>query len=168
VTPGTREVLAHLASVFAAPYRVLGASAGSFGDDGAVVRAYEAARTFGELALAARETLGEVREPFAPVAVVLERAVGEDPSGRLALYALAVVVGPRLLVSLRDARAVVDADAVDLLDHASDLVVGQIVAIRDLAGSRHDDEDARLARVARSLAEDLDAAGYADSLGVGR
>jgi hypothetical protein len=168
VTPETCEVLAHLASCFAAPYRVLGERAGSFDDDGAVVRAYEAARAFGELTLAARERLGEAAEPLASVAAVLERAAAEDPSGRLALYCVAVVVGPRLLVSLRDARALVDADAHDLLDHASDLVVAEIVAIRDLAGSRPSDGDALSPRAARALGEALDAAGFTDSLGVGR
>jgi hypothetical protein len=165
VTPRSRDVLAHLASCFVVPYRVLGEAAGTFSDDGAVVRAYEVARTFGELALAAREELGEMPEPLGPLEAVLTQSVDEDPSGRLALYCVAVVVGPRLLVSLRDARGEVDEGTRRLLDHASDLIVAQIVAIRDLAGARDSDPSAGPA-AARALGEALDGAGYAESFGV--
>ncbi|MFI5035884.1 MAG: hypothetical protein ACHQFZ_06740 [Acidimicrobiales bacterium] len=168
MTPRTRDVLAHLGACFAAPYRVLGAAAPAFSDDGAVVRAYEAARACGEVALAIGDRLGQPPPPLAPVAAVLSSAVEQDPTGRLALYALAVVVGPRLLVSLRDARGEVDEDAVGLLDHASDLIVGEIVAIRDLAVSRPDAPSGADRGAARALAEALDGAGYAESLGPDR
>lgn len=168
MTPEARRIVAHLASCFAAPYRVLGAAAPTFSDDGAVVRAYEAARAFGALGLEARDLLGEGAEPFAPASAVLARAAGEDPTGHQALYGLAVVVGPRLLVSLRDAREKVDGAARGLLDHASDLVVGQIVAIRDLAGRRGDGGGGPGPGAARALGEALDAAGYAESLGIDR
>jgi hypothetical protein len=168
VTPATRAVLAHLGSCAAAPYRVLGEAAPTFGDDAAVVRAFEAARAFGAVALAAREALDEPVEPSALVSEVLTRAVRADPSGRLALYGLAVVVGPRFLVSLRDAREVVDDEARGLLDDASDLVVAEIMAVRALAGTRGDVEDVATVRAARALGEALDAAGCAESLGLGR
>jgi hypothetical protein len=168
VTSPSDQVLAHLGSCFAAPYRVLGEAAPTFSDDAAVVRAYEAARAFGELALAIAERLGRPVEPLGAVAEVLARAVAEDPAGRLALYCVAVVVGPRLLVSLRDARGRVDEDARGLLDQASDLVVGEIVAIRDLAVASSGAEESPGPGAARALGEALDAAGYAESLGTDR
>jgi hypothetical protein len=167
VTPHTREVLTLLASCFEAPYRVVGEAAAIFSDDGVVVRAYETARTFGELALAARERLGGPSEPLGPLAAVLARAVDEDATGRLALYCVAVVVGPRLLVSLRDARDEVDEKERDLIDHASVLVVREIVAIRDLAASREEPDAGPGPGAARALGEALDGAGYAESFGRG-
>jgi hypothetical protein len=41
---------------------------------------------------------------------VLRRAVAGDDSGAMVLYAMAMVVGPRLLVSLLDARAALSPD----------------------------------------------------------
>jgi hypothetical protein len=166
VTPHAREVLSHLASCFVAPYRVLGEAAATFSDDGVVVRAYETARTFGELALAARERLGVPSEPLGPLVAVLTRAVDEDATGRLALYCVAVVAGPRLLVSLRDARDQVDERDRDLIDHASDLVVREIVAIRDLA-ARDEPNAGPGPGAARALGGALDDAGYAESFGLG-
>ncbi len=163
----TRACLAHLGSCFAALYRVLGESAPRFEDDASVVRAYEASRAFGELTLATRDAIDRPVEPLDVLADVLGRAVADDPSGRLALYCLAVVVGPRLLVSLRDARGVVEESAAALLDDASNLVVSEIVAIRDLAGAPGERDAATGPGAARALGEALDDAGYADSLGVG-
>jgi hypothetical protein len=163
----TDRVLAHLASCFVALYRSLGAAAGSFSDDAAVVRSYESARAFGELALALRTRLGEGSEPLEPLTRVLESAVRDDPSGRLALTCLAVVVGPRLLVSLRDARGVVDEGDRGFIDHASDLVVSEIVAIRDLAATREDLGAGPGPRALHAFNEALDDAGYAESFGVG-
>lgn len=167
MTPETRAILAHLGACAAAGYRVLGEAAPTFSDDAAVVRAYEASRALGEIALSVREAIDQPVEPLALVAEVLTRSVTLDPTGRLALDCLAVVVGPRLLVSLRDARAGVDPDATALLDFASDLVMGEIVAVRDLAAPPDDVVDAARARAARLLADALEAAGYADSLGIG-
>ncbi|HVB70315.1 MAG TPA: hypothetical protein VND83_02280 [Acidimicrobiales bacterium] len=163
----TRGVLAHLGSCFTAPYRVLGAAAGTFSDDGAVVRSYETARVFGELALATRERLGEGSEPLEVLLEVLDGAVEGDPTGRLALYCVAVVVGPRLLVSLRDARDVVDDDARGLIDHASDLVVAEIIAIRELASAREDPDAGPGPGAVRALNVALEGAGFAESFGVG-
>lgn len=86
-------------------YRGLGEAAPRAGEDAAVVALYEAARTVGEAALAWRERLGG--EPAAPLAAIVEAfaaAAGLDPSGRLSLAVATSLVGPRVLVSLRDAR----------------------------------------------------------------
>jgi len=161
------RVLAHLASCFVALYRVLGAAAGSFGDDAAVVRSYESARVFGELALSVRTRLGEGAEPLEPLARVLESAVRDDPTGWLSLTCLAVVAGPRLLVSLRDARDAVEAGDRGFIDHASDLVVSEIVAIRVLAAAREDLGAGPGPREVHAFNVALDDAGYAESFGVG-
>lgn len=163
----TRACLAHLGSCYAALYRTLGEAAPGFGDDASVVRAYEASRAFGELTLATRDVLDIDVEPLDVLVGVLARAVAEDASGRLALYCVAVVVGPRLLVSLRDARGVVEESGRAMLDHASNLVVGEIVAIRDLAGASSGIGASPGPGAARALAQALDDAGYADSLGLG-
>ncbi len=86
-------------------YRGLGEVAPRAGEDGAAVALYEAARMVGEAALAWRERLGD--GPAAPLAVIVETfeaAAGLDPSGRLSLAVATSLVGPRVLVSLRDAR----------------------------------------------------------------
>lgn len=168
MTPATRAVLAHLGSCAAAPYQVLGEAAPSFSDDAAVVRAYEAARGFGEVALAVREALDEPVAAQGVVRDVMARAVGADPTGRLALYCLAVVVGPRFLVSLRDARPEVDEEARAVIDRASDLVVGEIMAVREMAGHSGGLDEATLLRSARALTQALEDAGFAESLGTGR
>ena len=64
------------------------------------------ARAFGEVALSMREYTGSspasaARRSFD---AVLRHAWREDQTGALALYAMPMVVGPRLLVSLRDAH----------------------------------------------------------------
>ncbi len=166
MTP-TREVLAHLGSCFAAPYRVLGEAAGTFSDDGAVVRSYETSRVFGELTLATRDRLGEGSAPMEVLVEVLDRSARGDPTGRLALYCVAVVVGPRLLVSLRDAREVVDDDARGLIDYASNLVVGEIIAVRDLASARDEVDTGPGPGAVRALSEALEGAGFAESFGLG-
>ncbi|MGH9020022.1 MAG: hypothetical protein ACRDV0_03280 [Acidimicrobiales bacterium] len=156
------DVVERLGAICLAPYRVLGAAAPLLTNDAAVVRAHELARGFGAVALAVRERLGRDLQPDPLVERVLARAVGDDATGAFALYALAVVVAPRLLVFLRDARARVEGDDRELLDRASDLVVGEIVAIRDLAGLLGDAGQWRTS--ARELTDEMDAAGFAESL----
>ena len=111
----SRETLEHLFSCFDTMYRVLGASAPNFSDDAYVVRTYESARALGEVALRFREYLGEVDpEPVPALADVLLVAGGADPTGAMSLYCLAMVAGPRVLVSLRDAREYVEFNEEEL------------------------------------------------------
>ncbi len=86
-------------------YRGLGEAAPRAGEDAAAVALYEAARAVGGAALAWRGRLGdEPAEPLAAIVEVFGAAAGLDPSGRLSLAVATSLVGPRVLVSLRDAR----------------------------------------------------------------
>lgn len=178
----SRGVLAHLASCYEAVYRVAGAAAPALVDEAAVVRAYEVARALGALSLAAREALGVGSvEPFEPVVEVLAGALEADPNGRLLIVVLSQVVGPRLLVSLRDARLALgdDPEAAALVEEAADALVAQLHALAGtlLASARFAAEerlgapgpfDGTLAAAVRELAGTLDDAGMAESLGVSR
>ena len=88
----------HVASCVEAIYRGLGESAPTFTHDAYVVCLFEAARTFGALVHDLRES------PVEPHPVILEifARASDDPSGALSLYALSMVVGPRLLVTVAD------------------------------------------------------------------
>src|ERR1700722_12854956 len=101
----SRATLEHLFACFDTTYQVLGASAPNLTNDAYVVRTYEAARSMGEIALSLRTVLGDVSaEPVEALREVLMEAVGDDLTGAMLLFCLAMVVGPRLMVSLRDAR----------------------------------------------------------------
>lgn len=167
---GSRDTLEHLFSCFDTMYRVLGASAPNFSDDAYVVASYEAARALGEVALAFREYLDEEPETVPALAEALTRSAGEDLTGAMALYCLAVVVGPRVLVSLRDAREYVALDATQLalVNGASEALLAQMHAVGEVARRRAPIEDEHWQRGARALAEDLETAGYAESFGVSR
>ncbi len=112
MTPTNRQIAEHLLACYDTIYIVLGESAPTLSNDAYVVRTYESARAYGELALELREHLGEPAVTPIPVLdEVLRSAVAGDDSGALVLYAMAMVVGPRLLVSLLDARNALDGDA---------------------------------------------------------
>jgi hypothetical protein len=170
VTPTDREIAEHLLACYDTIYIVLGESAPGFSNDAYVVRAYETARAYGELALEMREHLGV--PDVAPLAVlehVLRRAAEGDASGALALYAMAMVVGPRLLVTLLDARtATSDATLTELTNHASMVCVREIRATGEVAKGQAPIEDAGWLARARELSETLDGAGNAESLGLSR
>ncbi len=160
----------HLLSCFDAMYNVLGASAPSLTDDAYVVRTYEAGRAMGDVALALREYLGEVAvEPFAPLRDTLLEAVASDPSGAMVLYCVATVVGPRVAVSLRDARGEPDLDdaARDVLRGASETLVREMLAAAHVVHPGAV-EDRHWQERARELAESLEAGGYAESFGISR
>ena len=148
-------------------YRGLGVTAPRVGEDAATVALYEAARTVGEAALAWRERLGG--EPVAPLAAIVETfdaAVGLDPSGRLGLAVVTSLVGPRVLVSLRDAREEpsedpLDEGALSASRAASDAVVAAIGRCARAAEALARDRGgpAGFAELARRLDED----GYGES-----
>ncbi len=162
------DVASHLASLVDAIYRGLGRHCAAVLDDAYLVRLYEMARAFGDLSIAWREALAHPSgEPFGPLARVLDRAFAEDESGALALYAMAAIVGPRLLVSLRDARGVAHDDpaTVALLDETAQVTVRQLRELSSLP--THDEgDDPQWRSRARALVDELDAGGWSDSFGV--
>ena len=101
---------------------------------------------------------------------VERRAVAGDASGALVLYAMAMVVGPRLLVTLLDARTALtnDSELTELSNHASKVCVKEIRATGEVAKDQAPIEDREWQSLARALSETLDAAGNAESLGISR
>jgi hypothetical protein len=167
----SRETLEHLFSCFDTMYRVLGASAPNFTDDSYVVRTYESARALGEVALRFREYLGDVDvEPVPALQGVLMMAGGNDLTGAMSLYCLAMVAGPRVLVSLRDAREYVDLNEGELgvLNLASQVLLAQMHAVGEVAQRRGPIEDQDWQNRARELADGLDLSGNAESFGISR
>jgi hypothetical protein len=163
--------MAHLFSCFDTTYLVLGESAPTLTNDAYVVRTYEMARAVGEVALRFREYLGEVSSPPLPALEdVLRRAVESDDSGAMVLFAMAMVVGPRVLVSLLDARSegTLDESALEVLDLASRVLVREIRAVGDVAQRFAPIEDPNWQERAHSLSTTLDATGNAESFGISR
>ena len=167
----SRATLEHLFSCFDTTYQVLGASAPNLTNDAFVVRTYEAGRAMGEVALALRTILGEVSgEPLEALYDVLRESVADDLSGAMLLFCLAMVVGPRLMVSLRDAREFeeFDDDALAVLNEASAVVLAEILAVGAVAKRQGTIDDEHWQERARGLARRLEEAGYADSFGISR
>ena len=166
MTPSTTL---ELASAAEAIYGVLGRRAPEVSDDGYVVGLYEMARACGAVSLSLRELADVSTVAGAPVvADVLERSVDLDPTGALAVYATTMVVAPRFLVALRDARVEETGESHAVLVQAADTVVS---ALRRLAEHAHDQElydDPAWQSAARSLAQTLDEAGYGESLVISR
>ena len=167
----SRATLEHLFSCFDTTYQVLGASAPNLTNDAFVVRTYEAARAMGDVALSFRTIL--VDAPSTPVDAlhdVLMESVVDDLSGAMLLFCLAMVVGPRLMVSLRDAREFdeFDAEVLSALNDASAVVLAEIVAVGAVAKTQGTIEDELWQEQARGLARHLEEAGYADSFGISR
>jgi hypothetical protein len=169
--PSSDEIVRHLTSCFDAVYRALGESAPHMTNDAYVVRTYEMGRAFGEVALAMRSNLDDApSKPILIIEAVLRHALVHDETGAMTLYAAAMVVGPRLLVSLRDAHvAAGDNQAVrDLVDHAANVAVEEILAVGEVAKTQPAIEDPSWQEAARDLANTLDAAGNAESFGLSR
>jgi hypothetical protein len=171
VTLSNREIGQHLLACYDTIYIVLGESAPALTNDAYVVRAYETARAYGELALEMREHLDD--PDVAPLPVlddVLRHAVAGDASGALVLYAMAMVVGPRLLVTLLDARAALTNESAltELSNHASMVCVKEIRATGEVAQDQAPIDDIEWQALARALSETFDAAGNAESLGLSR
>jgi len=169
VTPTNREIAGHLLACYDTIYIVLGESAPTFMNDAYVVRTYETARAYGALALELREYLGApAAAPFPVLDDVLRRAVAGDASGALVLYTMAMVVGPRLLVSLLDARTALTDDPAltELLNGASMVCVKEIRATGEVAQDQAPIDDEEWQTLARELSTTFDAAGNAESLGI--
>jgi hypothetical protein len=161
----------HLFSCFDTMYGVVGEGAPTLTNDAYVICAYEAGRAFGGVALAFREHLGEVTtDNVVALEDALRRALADDRSGAMLLYALAMVVGPRVLVSLRDARDQVELDdaALAVLDVASRVLVHEILKVGEVSRDQAPVEDPHWQADARELSRRLDASGNAESFGISR
>jgi hypothetical protein len=167
----SRDTMEHLFSCFDTTYSVLGESAPTLTNDAYVVRTYDMARAMGEVAMSFREYLEEVTiPPLSALEDVLRRAVASDDSGAMVLFAMAMVIGPRVLVSLVDARAEggLDESALEVLDLASGVLVREIRAVGDVAARFAPIEDPIWQERARSLSTTLDSSGNAESFGISR
>jgi hypothetical protein len=164
-----RDVVAHLADCFDAAYQALGELAPLLTFDSYVVCAHEMSRSFGEVALSMREYTGRSPKPLGIVDAVLRQSWQEDPSGTLTLYAVAVLVGPRLLVSVRDAlELVTDARARELFDQAQLVTVRLLRQVGDLPEPPVAPDAPQWQGAARDLAALVESSGYADSFGTSR
>ena len=77
-----------------------------------------------------------------------------------------MVVGPRLLVTLRDyLQDESDEDRRRILSHGSDLVVSEMWAVGRAVANEEPRDDPAWAHAARAIVETFDAAGMAESLG---
>jgi len=166
-----REAMEHFFACFNTMYRVVGAGAPDLTDDTYVVRAYETARAMGDVALHFREYLGDVDETSVPsMEAVLMDALVNDLTGAMVLFCFTMVVAPRVLVSLRDAREQVELDeaALAVLNVASQMLIREIHAVGAVAKSEGASEDSHWQEQARGLSTSLDRAGNAESFGLSR
>jgi hypothetical protein len=160
------EVVAHLGDCFEATYRALGERAPHLTNDAIVVVTHEMSRAFGDVALALREHAQRPLVPLPIIGSLFARSNELDPTGSLLLYAVAMVVGPRLLVSLRDALEVVtDANARALFDEAQLVTVRQIRRTGDLESAPGLDEASWYAGIA-ALGDMVDFGQNAESFGL--
>jgi hypothetical protein len=166
-----RDVGEHLLSCFDAVYVGLGEVAPKLHTDAYVVAVHEMSRSFGGVALELREYVG--RGEVAPLAVigdVLDQAFEKDPSGAMTLFAMALVVGPRLLVSLLDARAELgpDCELTMICERAAQVTVQELLQIANATQSQDDIDDPQWQEGARSLTKLAESAGNAESFGISR
>jgi hypothetical protein len=166
-----KETVEHLGTCCDALYLALGESAPQLTNDAYVVRLHEMSRSFGELALLLREHVGSSdAAPLGIILEVLERAQAQDETGALSLYCVALVIGPRLLVSLRDAREVHrdDAQALALLERCAQVTVAQLLLITESTKDQENIDDPAWQEAARALLDLVQSAGNAESFGISR
>jgi hypothetical protein len=166
-----RDSMAHLYSCFDTMYAAYGEAAPTLTNDAFVIRAYETGRAFGGVAMDFRDYLDDApSETFAPLDEALRLAREDDDSGAMLLFALATVVGPRVLVSLRDARDQVDFDeaALAVLTRASMVLVHEILKVGEATKDQAPIDDPRWQAGAQELSRRLDASGNAESFGISR
>ncbi len=125
-------------------YRVLGEGAGAVVEDRVVIRLYEAARAFGEVARALREWLdddvgGADSDGEGAVAEVLADALASDDTGERALELLANSVGPTVLGLLERLEVGGAPERVAALSSARAALAAQVLAVeRTVEGRRAD------------------------------
>ena len=162
------DVVAHLGDCFDATYRGLGELAPLMSNDAFVVVTHEMSRSFGEVALSMREYSNQPLVPLPVISALLARSNTLDPSGTLTLYAVAVVLGPRLLVSLRDALEIVsEPRAREIFDEGQLVTVRQVRRVGELVAEPGIDETSWLAGV-RELGDMVEFGQNAESFGLFR
>ena len=164
----SRDIASHLQACCAAIYEVLGEAAPTLSNDDFVVRAHELSRAFGEAALVLRAHAGDrIVEPLGVIESVLREAVVNDDSGAMVLFALVAVVGPRLLVSTRDARAALvdDGALCDVLDELANTLVKEIRRTAEVVRELPEGDQEWL-EAARGLTMRLETSGNAESFGL--
>lgn len=162
------DVVAHLGDCFDATYRGLGELAPLMSNDAFVVVTHEMSRSFGEVALSMREYTNQPLVPLPVISALLARSNTLDPSGTLTLYAVAMVLGPRLLVSLRDALEIVsEPRARAIFDEAQLVTVRQVRRVGELVAEPGIDETSWLAGV-RELGDMVEFGQNAESFGLFR
>ena len=163
-----RALARHLHACVATLYHRVGSSAPSFTNDGYAVCAYESARHFGALAFAWRAVLdGEAPGEIALLDEVLTRAA-RDQTGTTLLYAVAIVIGPRLLVSARDALEVlVGPEFARPASETLDVTLAEMRRVEGAFARSMPEVDEAWRREARDLVDVLEAGGMAESLGRG-
>jgi len=166
----TQPTLRWLSGCWAEIYAALGENAPRLLNDSYVVAVHEIARQAGAVAHKLAEP--SERDSCAVIGEVLSRAVAADPEGNLVLYVLSSVVGPRLLISMRDAtielREKDDSVALAALEGAPDVLVRAIRRIADLTRPHGPIEDDDWIAAARSLENACVEAGFAESFGLSR
>ena len=162
------DVVAHLGDCFDATYRGLGELAPLMSNDAFVVVTHEMSRSFGEVALSMREYMNRPLVPLPVISALLARSNTLDPSGTLTLYAVAMVIGPRLLVSLRDALEIVsEPRARAIFDEGQLVTVRQVRRVGELVAEPGIDETSWLAGV-RELGDMVEFGQNAESFGLFR
>jgi hypothetical protein len=167
----SQATVTHLLSCCDAVYLGLGETAPKLTTDANVVRVHEMSRSFGSLALEMRQHLdGSDVEPLDVIRDTLNQALLDDPSGSMTLYAMALVIGPRLLVSLRDAREALktDSDVTVLFERAAQVIVAEIRSIVNMSQDERIIDDPQWEEAARGLRTAVETAGNADSFGISR
>lgn len=162
------DVVAHLGDCFDATYRGLGELAPLMSNDAFVVVTHEMSRSFGEVALSMREYTNQPLVPLPVISALLARSNTLDRSGTLTLYAVAMVLGPRLLVSLRDALEIVsEPRAREIFDEGQLVTVRQVRRVGELVAEPGIDETSWLAGV-RELGDMVEFGQNAESFGLFR
>jgi len=162
------DVVAHLGDCFDATYRGLGELAPLMSNDAFVVVTHEMSRSFGEVALSMREYSNQPLVPLPVISALLARSNTLDRSGTLTLYAVAMVIGPRLLVSLRDALEIVsEPRARAIFDEGQLVTVRQVRRVGELVAEPGIDETSWLAGV-RELGDMVEFGQNAESFGLFR
>ncbi len=153
----------HLLGGFDTLYRALGESAPRFTHDPTVVWCYETGRLLGELTLGLRDITGAEPVGWGELATIMGDAVSGDESGALCVYAMTMLVGPRLLVTVRDLRDQLDGAERDWADRAATSVVTSLHAAGRLGLDPSVADEPAWAESARDLRHRLDSVGFGES-----
>ena len=170
---------AHLAGCFAELYESLGQVSTSLEDDAFVVAVFEFARRCGDLrqeflALRAHRAGANASLAQRRLTVIGESvaaSVAEDPSGALTLYVVTSVLGPRLLISLRDVAALAtgpgEGPLRETCQEAASVLIAHSRYIGEIARVQAPQLAAPWHAAARRLEALVTQAGYGESFGTG-